>query len=154
MGFYKVLTGYYHDLTIDDNLPPDKVYGGIRLLLQDFAAPFCIYMKAPYKLSYLLLDEDFYEAKASVKASISKSKKRGWNSTFNFPDNASVNFTSVRKILNLKPYAPNPELPAPSFSFQPETFGPIRMGNGRLGYLAALCRQTMGIVERRSEKGI
>jgi len=75
LGFYKVLTGYYHDLTIDDNLPPDKVYGGIRLLLQDFAAPFCIYMKAPYKLSYLLLDEDFYEAKASVKASISKSKK-------------------------------------------------------------------------------
>ncbi len=75
LGFYKVLTGYYHDLTIDDNLPPDKVYGGIRLLLQDFAAPFCIYIKAPYKLSYLLLDEDFYEAKASVKASISKSKK-------------------------------------------------------------------------------
>lgn len=75
LGFYKVLTGYYQGLTIEDTLPPNKVYGSFGLILQDFVAPFHIFMKAGYRLSYLSLDEDFYETKATVKATIAKTKK-------------------------------------------------------------------------------
>ncbi len=75
LGFYKVLTGFYPGLTIEDTLPPNKVYGNLKLILQDFVAPFHIYLKARYKLSYLHLDEDFYETKATLKATINLTKK-------------------------------------------------------------------------------
>lgn len=74
LGFYQVMTGFYQGLTIEDTLPPHKIYGNPRLFLQDFVAPFHIYLKAAYKLTYQQLDEDFYATKATLSATITKTK--------------------------------------------------------------------------------
>lgn len=75
LGFYKVMTGFYPGLTIEDTLPPDKVYPKATLFGQDFAAPFYIYLKAGYRLSYQPPEEDFYDTKASLTAIITKTRK-------------------------------------------------------------------------------
>ena len=49
LGFYKVLTGFYKELTITDSLPPNKVFPRFPLFWHDFVAPFHIFMKADRK---------------------------------------------------------------------------------------------------------
>lgn len=72
LGFYKVMTGYYQGVTIEDDLPPNKVYSGGELFLQDFIAPFYIWKKAGYTLTYLRLDDDFYASSATLEATVGK----------------------------------------------------------------------------------
>lgn len=81
LGFYKVLTGFYKDLTVTDTLPPDKVFPKFQLFWHDFVAPFHIFLKARYEIAYLNLDEDFYASSAQLRTTISKGK--GKSSTFN-----------------------------------------------------------------------
>jgi urea transporter/murein DD-endopeptidase MepM/ murein hydrolase activator NlpD len=81
LGFYKVLTGFYKDLTVTDSLPPDKVYPKFSMFWHDFVAPFHIFLKAGYEITYLNLDEDFYASSAQLRTTISKGK--GKSSTFN-----------------------------------------------------------------------
>ncbi len=75
LGFYKVVTGFYQDLTLHDALPPDKLFSPGQLFLQDFIAPFHIYKKAEYALTFLDLDDDLYASSASLEAVVSKGKK-------------------------------------------------------------------------------
>jgi urea transporter/murein DD-endopeptidase MepM/ murein hydrolase activator NlpD len=75
IGFYRVLTGFYNGLIIRDTLPPDKIFRGFRLFLQDFSAPFCIFLHSDYELTYTELEEDFYFSKALLKVSVSENGK-------------------------------------------------------------------------------
>jgi urea transporter len=75
LGFYEVLTGFYNGLTIRDAFPPNKIFRGILLFIQDFLAPFHIFLKAGYELNYLRLDEDFYSSKAFLQTVVRKKGK-------------------------------------------------------------------------------
>lgn len=75
LGFYQVMTGFYKDLVITDNIPPNKVYPPYRLVLHDFIAPFHMYMRAEYQLKYLKLEEDFYASEAVLEATIRMGKR-------------------------------------------------------------------------------
>lgn len=70
----KVLLGYYGNLEISDNLPINGFYSGVSMTIQDFIAPFHIYLKAEYRSRFTHVDEPvtpgeiMIESKASVKA--------------------------------------------------------------------------------------
>lgn len=74
LGFYKVLTGFYNELLVTDTLPPDKVFPKFLMFWHDFVAPFHIFLKAPFEIAYLKVDEDFYAASAWLQTTISKGK--------------------------------------------------------------------------------
>ncbi len=48
LGAHKVLLGYYQGVEIKDALPVSGFYSGISKFIQDFTAPFHIYLKANY----------------------------------------------------------------------------------------------------------
>lgn len=76
LAFYKVLLGYYKDLKVDDQLPPDKAFSSLRLFFQDFAAPFKIYLKAGYRISWIELKDDFYSSTARLKTLVTIGDKQ------------------------------------------------------------------------------
>jgi hypothetical protein len=47
------------------------VFSRIAMFFQDFAAPFHIFLKARYKMSYVSFDDDFYASSAQLKTTIS-----------------------------------------------------------------------------------
>lgn len=57
LGAYKVLLGYYPGLTVEDKLPLDSFYSGIQKYIQDFAAPFYMYLKARYQIIFEQQDD-------------------------------------------------------------------------------------------------
>ena len=75
IGLYRVLTGYYNGLIIRDSLPPDKIYSGLRLFMQDFSAPFYIFLHSEFNLAYLHLKEDFYSPEALLQATVTQNGK-------------------------------------------------------------------------------
>jgi hypothetical protein len=75
LGFYMVLLGYYKNLNIDDGLPANTVYPRSARFFQDFLAPFHIYLTAGYRMKYLKLDDDFYDASAHLQTEINLGQK-------------------------------------------------------------------------------
>ncbi len=69
----KILMGYYDDLEITDNLPIEGFYSGFSRFIQDFIAPFKIYLKAEYVSRFSFIDDAItpreikIESVASVK---------------------------------------------------------------------------------------
>lgn len=70
LGFYKVLTGFYKDLSVTDSLPPNKIYSKFPLFWHDFVAPFHFFLKAAYQITYINLDEDFYASAARLQSKV------------------------------------------------------------------------------------
>ncbi|HPT30771.1 MAG TPA: urea transporter [Prolixibacteraceae bacterium] len=70
LGFYGLPAGFYPELKIQDALPPDKTSGGIPLVIQDFLAPFHLFLKPEYELEFVSLAEDFYAAQAGLEVKI------------------------------------------------------------------------------------
>ena len=58
IGAHKVLLAYYPEIKVSDVLPIEGIYGGLHKLLQDFAAPFHIYLKANYESQFTEIDND------------------------------------------------------------------------------------------------
>jgi urea transporter len=75
LGFYKVVTGYYQDLTIRDALPVDKLFTPQQLFLQDFVAPFRIYKKGEYTLTFQTLDDDLYASSVVLEAVVTRGRR-------------------------------------------------------------------------------
>jgi len=53
LSCYKVYLGFYPKLNIKAVVPPNLVYGAGKLFIQDFIAPFYIYLQSEYQLDYL-----------------------------------------------------------------------------------------------------
>lgn len=54
----KVLLAYYEDIKITDKLPLEGIYSGPLKIIQDFIAPFYIFLKADYTFSFKSIDND------------------------------------------------------------------------------------------------
>lgn len=54
----KVLLGYYENMTIRDKLPLAGIYSGPVKIIQDFIAPFHIFLNAGYNFSFKYIDND------------------------------------------------------------------------------------------------
>ncbi|MFI5221223.1 MAG: urea transporter [Bacteroidia bacterium] len=57
LAAHKILLGYYPGMEIKDRLPISLFYSGISRLVQDFTAPFLIYLKAEYSSKFISADD-------------------------------------------------------------------------------------------------
>ena len=77
LGLNKVVTGFYKDLEIIDNYPLSILKKNFITILQDFIAPFYLFIKAKYIIKYVRLKEDILnssiELESNAKFSIAKS---------------------------------------------------------------------------------
>ncbi|NVN96393.1 MAG: urea transporter [Bacteroidetes bacterium] len=70
---YKVMNGFYKDLIIEDNYPLHITSNPLILIIQDFIAPFYIFMKSKFQINYLSKKDDFsnsdieLESKTTIK---------------------------------------------------------------------------------------
>lgn len=66
----KIVLGYYHELTITDNLPLDDFFGGIGKYLQDVVAPFYLFLKAGYASTFVYIDDYYHPKEIKINATI------------------------------------------------------------------------------------
>lgn len=58
LGSYKVLLGYYSQLSIKDILPVDGFFRGTTKFFHDFIAPFKIFLGTEFSSKYVFIDEE------------------------------------------------------------------------------------------------
>jgi urea transporter len=67
---FKVLTGFYDNLQIDDIYPIHLTSNKFLLFFQDFIAPFKIFLKSYFKLIYEYKNEDFNKSEIEIVSSM------------------------------------------------------------------------------------
>jgi murein DD-endopeptidase MepM/ murein hydrolase activator NlpD len=95
LGAHKILLGYYHELEVKDVLPIDGFFTGFLKVIQDFVAPFGIYLKTEYSAKFMEIDDPMSPSKICISSSalvkIGENVKR--KIEFDFVLNHSKNFT-------------------------------------------------------------
>jgi len=67
-AFYKVPMGFYKQLSITDRLPLNIIKSGPLKILQDFVAPFYLFLNADYKLAFVKRKEDFTKNEIKMRS--------------------------------------------------------------------------------------
>ncbi|MCX6246036.1 MAG: urea transporter [Bacteroidetes bacterium] len=57
LGAYKIMTGYYPNLLVKDTYPIHTFNNRLLGLVQDFTAPFFLFIRSEYSLNYLGMDD-------------------------------------------------------------------------------------------------
>ncbi|MCX6182191.1 MAG: urea transporter [Bacteroidetes bacterium] len=95
LGAHKILLGYYDQLEVNDVLPIDGFFTGFAKVVQDFAAPFGIYLKTQYTSKFVEIDDHMSPSKIKISSTamvkIGSSVRRQID--FDFVLNHSKNFT-------------------------------------------------------------
>lgn len=91
LGAHKVLLGYYQGVEIKDALPVSSFYGGVTKFLQDFTAPFHIYLKANYSASFSEVDNEQNPGMAKIISSAYKGSGKNGNGKMEFEMELSNN---------------------------------------------------------------
>jgi urea transporter/murein DD-endopeptidase MepM/ murein hydrolase activator NlpD len=68
VGCHKLLLGYYKDLIVHDLLPISSVYKGVLKIIQDFIAPFYLFLKADYQSICTEIDDINYPQTMTISA--------------------------------------------------------------------------------------
>jgi len=68
LGLNKVVTGFYKDLEISDDYPISILKRSFLTILQDFIAPFYLFIKAKYKIKYIRLKEDLLNSSIELES--------------------------------------------------------------------------------------
>ena len=70
LAAFKVGIGYYPNMKISDSYPVNQVFSQSKLFLQDFIAPFILYLKGEYELNYEKFSDDFSETCIKIKSNL------------------------------------------------------------------------------------
>jgi len=70
LAAYKVLYGYYKDIELKDTFPVNTLNSGLLILLQDFVAPFFMFLKTNYSLKYISKKEDFTDSSIEMESQV------------------------------------------------------------------------------------
>ncbi len=73
LATYKAPLGFYKDLNIEDTIAINHVYTKLGLLVQDFIAPFYIFLKADFNLIYKEKDDEINPSLLTFSSSVIKS---------------------------------------------------------------------------------
>jgi urea transporter/murein DD-endopeptidase MepM/ murein hydrolase activator NlpD len=84
LALFKVQTGFYKNLEISDEVPVNQSFGGLRLVLQDFLAPFYFFLRSHFTIRYLSMDNELSPSVIQLKSQISKSSLGTRFSTLEF----------------------------------------------------------------------
>ncbi len=68
LGAYKVMMGYYRNLLVRDTFPIHTFNNRLLGILQDFTAPFFLFMRSEYNLQYLGMDDELMQTGIRLKA--------------------------------------------------------------------------------------
>jgi urea transporter/murein DD-endopeptidase MepM/ murein hydrolase activator NlpD len=71
----KVFMSAYHEMTHEEIIRPNDIYKGLRLLAQDFFAPFYIWIKPHLSIQYTLKQKAFTSQEVMVESIIKNKKK-------------------------------------------------------------------------------
>lgn len=71
LGAHKILLGYYHRMEISDKLPVEGIYSGFTKIIQDFIAPFHLFLKAEYSSMGIHIDDASNPAHIEISSSAS-----------------------------------------------------------------------------------
>jgi hypothetical protein len=71
LGAFRVSTGFYQGLTLTDSYPITIMRQKVLLFFQDFIAPFRIFMRPQYFLTYLKTEDHFTHSKVWLRAKTS-----------------------------------------------------------------------------------
>jgi len=91
LGAYKVVLGFYKNLSIQDVYPLAVFKNKFMLFLQDFMAPFHIFMKANYTMKYVSMEDDISDSNVFLasEANMRLSKNTGQQFKFQIEINNS-----------------------------------------------------------------
>ncbi len=70
LSLFKVELAYSEDIIVKDEIPTHFTFSGMRLLLQDFAAPFKRYLKSYFYMKYEHIDDELSPEKVLVNTEI------------------------------------------------------------------------------------
>ncbi len=70
LACYKVLYGYYKDMELKDSFPVNTLNSGILITLQDFVAPFFMFLKTKYSLKYISKTDDFSDSAIQMNSQV------------------------------------------------------------------------------------
>ncbi len=68
LSLYKVELGFYPGLSVNDKIPPNIIFNKKIMFLQDFIAPFKIFLNAYFSMNYIFIDDDFSPSKIKLEA--------------------------------------------------------------------------------------
>ena len=100
LGAHKILLGYYRGLEVNDALPVSGFYGGLSKFLQDFTAPFYIYLKANYSAAFSEIDNEQNPGKVIITSTAWKGSKKTGNDKMEFEMELSDNVLSKFTVKN------------------------------------------------------
>ncbi len=86
LGAYKISMAYNKHLVVRDKFPVDVLKHSFQRIMQDFIAPFYIFMHADFKMVYVDMTDDLSESSIVLKseARLQYAKNRSNNFSFNF----------------------------------------------------------------------
>jgi urea transporter/murein DD-endopeptidase MepM/ murein hydrolase activator NlpD len=100
LGANKVLLGYYPGVEIKDALPISGFYGGLSKFLQDFTAPFHIYLKANYSAQFSEIDNEQNPGNIKIISTAFKGSGNKGNDNIDFEIELSGNRLSKFTVNN------------------------------------------------------
>ncbi len=68
LAFYRISLGYYKNLIIEDKLPLTLINNKILLFLQDFVAPFKVFLNSNFILKFIRKSEDFSKSDIEIES--------------------------------------------------------------------------------------
>ena len=69
LAHFKVVKGFYRDMIIEDSLPVDLFHNRFLLFLQDLVAPFYIFIRSTFRLSYTHIQDQLSSPVITLNAS-------------------------------------------------------------------------------------
>ncbi len=97
LGAHKILLGYYQDMELTDHLPIVNFYSGFSKVIQDFIAPFYIYLNADYKMKFTKIDDLMHPTQIEISSEaiskVGRMEKRKTEFILTVKDNKLSSFT-------------------------------------------------------------
>lgn len=93
----KVLLAYYENIKISDKLPLEGIYSGPLKIIQDFIAPFYIFLKADYTFSFKNIDNDINPSEIIISSKAMTGFGNKVNRNLNFE--LILNNNNLKKII-------------------------------------------------------
>jgi len=76
LAAYQVIFAFHTGITVEDVLPANTLRKSLNSVLQDFIAPFYIYIKPKFKLNYISKESYFDDSKIMLQSTFIQSKFR------------------------------------------------------------------------------
>ena len=95
LAAYHVIFSYEDDMQVNDILPANTFGEGPRKWLQDFAAPFYIFIKPEYRITYVSRDLYFDESNIKLKSQVSEKSKTAYSFDFEL-DNKGISVWKIK----------------------------------------------------------